>query len=121
MTAPARLDRASFDALVQRRCAALAEAAPGSSSDLADAERRREAEQEAELLDASAREFADAVDRRGDEMPYEDAVVITGTSGVVTVSAEEYRREPVYWEARAGEVHSLTLGPLLVAALREQS
>lgn len=112
MTAPARLDRAAFDALVQRKAMALVDGGVGSD------EAFREANQEAKLLEAQAREFADAVDRNG-KLSYEEAVVIIGDSGVVVVDAEDYRREPVYWEAHAGKVDSLILGPLLVAALRE--
>jgi hypothetical protein len=113
VTAPAKLDRAAFDALVQRRALALSTAAPARPLD-----RHREAVQEAQLLEAAATEFADAVDRSAQELPYEDAVVITGDAGVVVVDAAMYRREPIYWESRAGEVDSLTLGPALLAALR---
>ncbi len=118
MTAPAKLDRAAFDALVQRRTMALATSKPERP-----AIARREVQQQAQLLEAVAREFADAVDRsglrdNGAPVAYEDAVVITGTGGVVVVRFADYLREPVYWESRAGEVDSLTRGPDLLADLR---
>ena len=115
MTA-ANLDRAAFDALVKERVTAIASAAVSRHPAA-----RREGVQEAQLLEAAAAEFADAVDRSGLDLPYEEAVVITGTAGVVVVRATDYRREPIYWEARAGEVDGLTIGPLLVAGLRDES
>jgi len=117
----ANLDRAAFDALVKERVTAIASAAVSRHPAA-----RREGVQEAQLLEAAAAEFADAVDRsgllnNGQPVPYEEAVVITGTAGVVVVRATDYRREPIYWEARAGEVDGLTIGPLLVAGLRDES
>jgi hypothetical protein len=116
MTTPA-LDRAGFDALVQRRVMALATSAPERPANV-----RRERQQEAQLLEAAATSFADAVDRselrnNGQPVPYGEAVVITGDAGVVVVRSADYRREPIYWEALAGEVDSLTRGPDLLADL----
>jgi hypothetical protein len=119
VTAPDRLDREGFDALVQAKCLDLANAAPPSNpEDPATAAEARDAMQEAQLLEAAAREFADAVDRSGTGTPYEEAVVLTGSSGVVVVTAEEWRASPVYWEAKAGKVDSVAQGDVLVAYLR---
>lgn len=117
MTAPAALDRAAFDALVQRRVLAITEAAPPRPID-----RRREATQEAQLLEAAASEFADAVDRSGKELPYEEAVVVSGGAGPVVITEKEWKDNPAYWEAVAagatGRVDSLTQGSVLVRYLR---
>jgi hypothetical protein len=117
MTAPAALDRAAFDALVQRRTLAIVEATA-----VRPADRRREATQEAQLLEAAATEFADAVDRSGKELPYDEAVVVTGGAGPVVVTEKEWKDNPAYWEAVAagatGQVDSLTQGSVLVRYLR---
>lgn len=119
MTAPAKLDRAGFDALVQRRVLALVSAGGiGGDPAPAAAAASQEGQQEAQLLEAAAVSFADAVDRSDRDLPYDDAVVITGTGGVVVISDEEWRATPVYWEASAGEVDSLTQGSVFVAWLR---
>jgi hypothetical protein len=126
-TAPATLDRAAFDALVQRKCLDLANAAPPSNpEDPATAAEARDAMQEAQLLEAAATEFADAVDRTkglaGGHVAYEDAVVIIGGAGPIVVTDGDWRANPVYWEAKAagstGRVDTLTQGSVLVRYLR---
>ena len=103
--------REAFDALVQRRVLAL--------SERGDPNRSPAARQEAQLLEAAATEFADAVDRSEKPLAYEDAVVLTGSSGVVVVSETEWRATPVYCEALAGEVETLTQGGILLRWLQD--
>ncbi len=116
--APARLDRAAFDALVQRRCMALSEAAATSSSHPAALDEAHAAMQDAVLLEARAAEFADAIDRDSTGLAYEDAVVIFGSSGPVVVTVDDYDRETIYHEARAGRVELVAIGPRILAYLR---
>lgn len=115
MTAPARLDRAGFDALVQRRVMALSEAAVRMGEEAVDLSARQDAAQEAQMLETEATLFADAVDASG--LSYGEAVVIFGTSGPVVVHVDEYDREPVYHQARAGEVELIVSGPYLLGLL----
>lgn len=123
MTAPARLDRAAFDALVERRALALTEAAPPvNPEDPGSADVRRDALDNAELLLASASAFADAVDSSGKELPYEGAVVLTGSAGRVVITEEEWKDRPAYWQTVAagghGRVDGWTQGSLLLRYLR---
>ncbi len=114
------MTREEFDALVQRRVLAIVNAVPARPID-----QRRRATEEAQLLEAAASEFADAVDRSGKELPYEEAVVLAGGAGPVVVTDEEWKATPAYWEAlaagAAGQVDTLTQGGVLVAYLQGET
>lgn len=120
--------RIEFDTLLRDRVRAMlaptSTAADGAPVDVPD-----EVSDEAALLDASARAFVEAVDRDNDRrqqvagkaepvLAYDDAVVITGSAGPLVISVDDYDRERVYHEARAGKVDSVTTGPELLAYLR---
>jgi hypothetical protein len=100
--------RLEFDALVRNRLAVLRDTPqPGDE----DGELRQ-------LVDAIAREFADAVDREnstrsilrtGVQVEYVDAVVLTGSHGVLVVDSVLYDEAPVYAHARAGVVEDGTV------------
>jgi hypothetical protein len=88
--------RLEFDDLSTRRQVALNDAG------------RRE---DALLVEALARDFADAVDRdnstrgilrAGVAVEYVDAVVLTGSAGALVVDAVDYDDAPVYWRSRVG-------------------
>lgn len=114
------MTREEFDALVQRRVAAIVAAAP-----VRPITARREATEEAQLLEAAASEMADAVDRSGKELSYDKAVVVAGGAGPVVITEKEWKDNPAYWEAVAagatGRVDSLTQGSVLVAYLRGEA
>jgi hypothetical protein len=109
------VNRAEFDALV----AAAGEAGrPGRTSGPWTPEEAVAMTEEADLLEAEAREFADAVDRDGGRVPYTSAVVLEGSAGTVVVSASDYAATPVHWHIVAGgHVDRLIHGAELVAVL----
>lgn len=104
---PAWTPRQVFDELVRRRCQSIA--AAGTDSAVEDAQ----------LLDAKAREFADAVDRLDltTPIPYENAVVIVGTSSTVVCQAEDWAAMPVHWQALVGQVDLVVDGTRLIRLL----
>src|SRR4051794_8454618 len=117
--------RIAFDALVQRRYDALVTPviAAGPVGQGGPVPPRIE---QAHLLKALARSFADEVDRANDgrqylrqhPLDYVDAVVLTGTAGALVVDSAEYETSPVYWQAHAGEVDSIIQGRDLDGYLR---
>lgn len=119
MTAPARLSRADFDSLLAARVGALI-----TDAESAPEEQRERLLDDAALLEALAREFADAVDRaehRG--IPYDGAVVLYGSAGPITVPEADYRAQPIYWRVIAsgghGRLDRIDSGADLVRYLRD--
>lgn len=95
------MTRDEFDALLEAAVRGVMASAPvplGASS-TADSDAARE---EAALLEAEAREFADAVDRDGKRVDYGAAVLLEGARGQVVVSAADFDRCPGYWRTVAG-------------------
>jgi hypothetical protein len=94
--------RAEFDALLASAAATITDPA------------------ERALVNAEAREFADAVDRDSKHLDYGDAVVLEGANGIVVVSARDYASAPIYWRTVAGDLDRLIEGteliPMLTAA-----
>lgn len=94
--------RLEFDDLVRRRAVNLAGAGH---------------EDDAQLVDAIAGAFADAVDRsnagrqvtREPLVEYVDAVVLTGAAGELVIDAPTYDEAPVSWHARAGVIEDGTV------------
>lgn len=108
------MTRDEFDALVAAACAAIIR--PFSLGDGgADA---HDSQGEAQLLDAEAREFADAVDRDGHRIDYGEAVMLEGSNGVVVVEARKYHDAPIYWRTVAGKVDRLVDGTELLPVLQ---
>lgn len=107
--APAVTRRQAFDELLRRKVAAIAaeEGRPG----------REGATEDAQLMEAQCRAFADAVDRDGRNLAYGDVIVIAGTSGEVVVPLRDYVDTPVYWQSLAGEVELVTDGADVMDAL----
>jgi hypothetical protein len=85
-------------------------------------EAAQEAQADAALILAAATEFADAVDRSGKGIPYEDAVVVEGSAGPHVCTAEEWRNTPIMQEVIAagghGRVDRVEEGWLLLRYLR---
>jgi hypothetical protein len=83
---------------------------------------QRAASEDAACILASALEFADAVDRCGKGIAYEDAVLIEGSAGPVVISEAEWRANPAYWRTAAagghGRVDRIEVGRLLLHYLR---
>lgn len=90
------MTRDEFDALL---AAAVLDIVSGVDPESDDA---AAAAEEAALLEAEAREFADAVDRHTLRIDYGSAVVLEGSSGVVVVQARTYSDAPIYWRTVAG-------------------
>lgn len=103
--------RAEFDALVD---AAITAIVVGVDPDSDDAAAARE---EAQLLQAEAESFADAVDRDAKRVPYGSATVLEGSQGVAVVLARDYTAAPIYWQTVVGRVDRLTQGPQLLEVL----
>lgn len=80
------------------------------------------AQEDAALILASATEFADAVDRSGRALTYEDAVMVEGSAGPVICTADEWRDNHLYWTTVAagghGRVDRIEEGRLLLHYLR---
>lgn len=107
------MTRAEFDALLARAVIGTVSGVDPASDDAPAAA------EEAQLLEAEAREFADAVDRYGQALPYGDAVMLEGSGGVVVVSARTYADAPIYWRTVAGgELDRLIEGPELLEVLQ---
>jgi ketosteroid isomerase-like protein len=106
--------RQAFDELLRRKVAALAQ--HGLSPD-APEEINRAAREDAQLMEAQCRAFADAVDRDGRNLPYGDAIVLAGTAGEIVVPLRDYVDTPVYWHAVAGEVDLIIDGADVMQAL----
>jgi hypothetical protein len=120
----APLTRREFDALAQARAEALANAVQdyarqGMSEDGA----QRAASEDAALILSGALSFADAVDRSGKGIPYEEAVMIEGGAGPVIVTREEWRATPDYFRTLAagghGRIDRIEEGASLLAYLRD--
>jgi 3-polyprenyl-4-hydroxybenzoate decarboxylase len=104
--------RAELDALID---AALVGVVGGVDPLSDDAAAARE---EAQLLEAEARSFADAVDRDGKRVPYGSAVVLEGPRGVAVVQARDYADAPIYWHTVVGgSPDRITSGPELMEVL----
>lgn len=106
--------REAFDELLRRKVAALVEhgLSPGAPEEINQAAR-----EDAQVFEAQATAFADAVDRTDAGTPYGDAVVITGSAGVVVVRARDYAATPIYWQSLAGEVDLIIDGADVMRAL----
>lgn len=112
------MTRQEFDRLLTGRLNKIA-AVP-----FATPEAEREAMEEAQLLDADGREFADAVDRANADstkppVAYERAVLVEGGGLTLVVTDDEWRDTPDYWLARVGKAERIVEGPKLVAHLRD--
>jgi hypothetical protein len=106
------VNRDEFDALaaeaVRVLAAGAADGAPGQDNVL----------EAAQLLDAEAREFADAVDRDAKRIPYGSAVVLEGPRGVAVVQAAEYVKTVSYWwTVVGGKPDRIVRGPDLLERL----
>lgn len=117
------MTRAEFDALLSAALDAIMADAPSSGSeDPATQAAAHDAVRDVQLLEASARSFADAVDRdaagRRQPIPYGDAVVLEGPSGVAVVSARNYADAPIYWQTVVGQAESITDGTALIPYLQ---
>lgn len=75
------------------------------------------AREEAQLLQAEAASFADAVDRDAKRIPYGSATVLEGSQGVAVVQARDYAAAPIYWQTVVGRVERITEGPQLMQVL----
>lgn len=93
------MTRADFDALLATASAAIPDPADRA------------------VLNAEAREFADAVDRSDRDLDYGDAVVLEGSQGIVVVPARDYHHAPIYWQTVAGHLDRLVDGTVLIPAL----
>lgn len=113
------MNRAEWDALTQRRLAAMTEALP--ADDPATSAERRYATEEIQLTEAQARTFADAVDRSGKTIDYADAVVVSGGAGEVVCTLADWKANRAYWEQVAagasGEVEWAQAGADLLSFL----
>jgi hypothetical protein len=103
--------RDEYDALVDRVIHAIIDGVDPESDDAVAAR------EEAQLLEAEARAFADAVDRSGKRLDYGEAVMLEGDHGVVVVAARDYADAPIYWRTVAGDLDQLILGPELIEQL----
>lgn len=114
------MNRAEFDALLAAAVKASLDALPKvNPKDSTALSLRHEATAEVQLLEAEALAFADAVDRDGKRLPYGDAVVLEGASGVVVCSVRDYEATPVYFRSLAGgEVDRLVKGTELLPVLQ---
>lgn len=74
--------------------------------------------EERALVNAEAREFADAVDRDGKRIDYGAAVVLEGSNGVAVVPAADYATAPIYWRTVAGDLDRLLEGTELIPMLQ---
>ena len=115
--------RLAFDALLARRVSILTAGVAG----LDDEDTRKRDAEDARLLDSLGSAFADAVDREnstrgilrtGTPVDYVDAVVLTGTAGLLVVDAPDYDAAPVYWQIKAGSPDLIVHGADLDAYLR---
>lgn len=116
--------RLEFDDLVRRRVGALRH--DGTGGPFTPEEVIRDAGS-AQLVEAVARSFADAVDREnstrgilraGIAVEYVDAVVLTGSAGALVVDAVEYDGSPGYWITKAGNPDLIIRGRDLDGYLR---
>lgn len=106
------MTRAELDALIDAALLAVVSSVPADSDDVPAAM------EEAQLLEAEARSFADAVDRDGKRIPYGDAVVLEGPSGLAVVQARDYADAPIYWQTVVGgKPERITRGPELLQVL----
>ncbi len=104
MTAPqpSPLTRAEWDSLVEARVRGLMAEPPTSAhEDPAAQAAARDALEDAQVLEGTARAFADAVDRDGRGLFYGDAVVMEGSSGPLIVPAADFRNCGTYWQVAA--------------------
>lgn len=74
--------------------------------------------EEAQLLEAEARSFADAVDRDGKRIDYGAAVVLEGPNGIAVVDAAAFHSTPLYWRTVVGRPDRITEGTALLPALQ---
>lgn len=106
------MTRAELDALIDAALVAIVHGVDPLSDDATAAR------EEAQLLEADARSFADAVDRDGKRIPYGSAVVLEGPRGVAVVQARDYGDAPVYWHTVVGGgPDRVTSGPELMEVL----
>lgn len=113
------MTRDELDTLIKAACAAVAaDVKPTVTGGPDEDQHAAEAAEEAQLLDAEARSFADAVDRDGKRVPYGSAVVLEGTSGVAVVAAADYATAPLYWQTVVGRPDRITQGPELIHVLQ---
>jgi hypothetical protein len=113
--------REEFDALLDTALAAMTKAAPvANPEDPATYAELKDALEEAQLLEAEARAFADAVDRvaPAQRLPYESAAVLEGSQGVAVVALKDFDSAPIYWRSVAGRLDRLIFGDQLLTALR---
>jgi len=74
--------------------------------------------EEAQLLDAEATAFADAVDRDAKRIPYGSAVVLEGPRGIAVVQAADYTKTISYWwTVVGGKPDRIVSGPELMQVL----
>lgn len=106
------MTRDEFDALAAAAASAIVAAVDPASDDAAAAR------EEAQLLEAQSREFADAVDRNTKRIDYAAAVVLEGTNGIAVVTLADYGDAPAYWRTVAGRLDRLTFGDELVQGLQ---
>jgi hypothetical protein len=111
--------RAEFDALLAEAVRRISASVTPDPADPASLAEQRDAIQEAQLLDAEAREFADAVDRSGKGIGYGAAVFIEGANGTVVITAREFEATPGYWRTVAGRPDREVRGPELLRVLHE--
>jgi hypothetical protein len=104
--------RAELDALIDAALVAIVNGVDPLSDDATAAR------EEAQLLEAEARSFADAVDRDAKRIPYGDAVVLEGPHGVAVVQAQDYSKTVTYWwTVVGGKPDRVTSGPELMEVL----
>lgn len=112
---PAVTPRQAFDELLRRKVEGMT--VPAIAAGPVGQGTRSPVVEDAMLLEATYREFADAVDRTGTGVPYGDAVVILGSGGVVVAHARDYADTPAYWQTLAGEVDSIIEGAEVMRTL----
>lgn len=106
------MTRAELDALIDTAVTATVAAVDPDSDDAASAR------EEAQLLEAEARSFADAVDRDGKRIPYAEAVMLEGERGVSVVDARTFDEAPLYWRTVVGRPDAVIRGDELIPALQ---
>lgn len=122
--------RTDLDALLMTRVRAMLAGTDPIKGLPTEAERQT-AHDDAQIVDAQVRHFAEQVDRENDErqriagaghpvLAYGEAVLIEGERGPVVVAQADYDATPAYWQATAGgHIETLMHGADLLALLRD--
>ena len=109
------MTREEFDALLAAAVAAIRPAPTGGPWTPEEVTAMTE---EAQLLDAEATAFADAVDRDAKRIPYGSAVVLEGPRGIAVVQAADYTKTITYWwTVVGGKPDRIVSGPELMQVL----